>query len=73
MGLMAVGGNILNNACKGFLCLEMGEQMFYPASQESIGLGGNRGESRLARAEKIREEVCRTDWRDRLGPPWTSG
>lgn len=34
---------------------------------------GEQGPVSLAEAQKIREKLCRTDWKDRLGPAWTSG
>lgn len=52
--------------------MEVGEKMLSPASQESIRFG-EQGPVRLAEAQKIREKLCRADWKDRLGPPWTSG
>lgn len=54
---------------EGFVRLEMGGKMPYPASQESIEFRGNRDQSSLAGTSKVREEVCRTDWKDRLDPP----
>lgn len=59
--------------------MEMGGKTLSPASQESMGLG-EQGPVSLAEAQKIREKLCRTDWKDRLGhqgeeadPTGTSG
>lgn len=46
--------------------------MLSPATQESTGFG-DQGPVSLAEAQEIREKWCRTDRKDRLGPPCTSG
>lgn len=52
MGFMAVGGNILNNACKRFLCLEMGEVLSGQSRKHRIGGKQGRVQAGSSRENK---------------------